>query len=105
MGYNQHDSQELATYLLDALHANTNLVLKRTSVENSEQGKNELDKAATEKTWDFHLKHEDSIMLESCMGTVKDVLNVLERTVVDDLQHLILSCTYLSQFLVHWHEH
>ena len=37
MGYDQHDSQEFATYLLDALHEDTNRVLKKPYIEKPEQ--------------------------------------------------------------------
>jgi len=71
MGYSQHDSQELATYLLDALHEDTNRVLKRPYVENPEQGEDEPDEEAAEKAWGLYLKREDSRVLESFMGQVK----------------------------------
>ena len=37
IGYNQHDSQEFATYLLDALHEDTNRISKKPYVEKPEQ--------------------------------------------------------------------
>lgn len=39
IGYDQHDSQELATYLLDALHEDTNLVTNKPYVEKTEKKK------------------------------------------------------------------
>ncbi len=71
MGYNQHDSQELATYLLDALHEDTNRVSKKPYVEKPEQGEDECDEEAANKAWALHLKREDSRVLESFMGQVK----------------------------------
>ena len=71
MGYDQHDSQELATYLLDALHEDTNRVTKKPYVEKPEQGEDEPDDVAAEKAWDLHLRREDSRVLESFMGQVK----------------------------------
>ena len=56
MGYDQHDSQELATYLLDALHEDTNRVTKKPYVEKPEQGENESDAAAADTAWKSHLR-------------------------------------------------
>jgi ubiquitin carboxyl-terminal hydrolase 4/11 len=71
VGYDQHDSQELATYLLDALHEDTNRVTKKPYVEKPEQGETETDEVAAEKAWNSHLKREDSKVLENFMGQVK----------------------------------
>lgn len=71
MGYDQHDSQELATYLLDALHEDTNRVTKKPYVEKPEKGEEEPDEVAAKKSWDLHLKREDSRVLENFMGQVK----------------------------------
>lgn len=79
MGYDQHDSQELATYLLDALHEDTNRVTKKPYVERPEQGENESDKDAASKAWQLHLKREDSRILESFMGQVKSRVQCCEE--------------------------
>jgi ubiquitin C-terminal hydrolase len=71
MGYNQHDSQELATYLLDALHEDTNRISKKPYVEKPEQGENEPDYDAANRAWDLHLKREDSRVMDNFMGQVK----------------------------------
>lgn len=71
MGYNQHDSQELATYLLDALHEDTNRVSKKPYVEKPEQKQGQTDEEAADQAWELHLKREDSRVLESFMGQVK----------------------------------
>ena len=71
VGYDQHDSQELATYLLDALHEDTNRVTKKPYVEKPEQGETETDDIAADKAWNLHLKREDSKVLENFMGQVK----------------------------------
>ena len=71
LGYDQHDSQELATYLLDALHEDTNRVTKKPYVEKPEQGEDEPDYTAAMKAWDSHRQREDSRVLESFMGQVK----------------------------------
>jgi len=71
LGYDQHDSQELATYLLDALHEDTNRVTKKPYIEKPEQGESEPDDIAADKAWDLHLQREDSRVLEHFMGQVK----------------------------------
>ncbi len=71
LGYDQHDSQELATYLLDALHEDTNRVTKKPYVEKPEQGEDEPDDIAAKKAWEFHLQREDSRVLENFVGQVK----------------------------------
>ncbi len=74
VGYDQHDSQELATYLLDALHEDTNRVTKKPYIEIPEQGEDEPDGVAADKAWTLHLQREDSRVLESFMGQVKSRL-------------------------------
>mmetsp|Transcript_29454 Transcript_29454/g.53955 ORF Transcript_29454/g.53955 Transcript_29454/m.53955 type:complete len:1303 (-) Transcript_29454:233-4141(-) len=71
IGYDQHDSQELATYLLDALHEDTNRVVKKPYVEKPEQGEDESDDVAAQKAWDVHLQRDNSHVLENFMGQVK----------------------------------
>jgi len=79
VGYDQHDSQELATYLLDALHEDTNRVTKKPYVENPEQGENQLDADAADTAWKMHLRREDSRVLENFMGQVKSRLECCEE--------------------------
>jgi ubiquitin carboxyl-terminal hydrolase 4/11/15 len=71
VGYDQHDSQELATYLLDALHEDTNLVTKKPYVEKPEQKDTESDQEAADNAWELHLKRENSKVLENFMGQIK----------------------------------
>ena len=79
MGYDQHDSQELATYLLDALHEDTNRVTKKPYIEKPEQGEDEPDEVAANKAWALHLQREDSQVLENFMGQVKSRLECCEE--------------------------
>ena len=78
MGYDQHDSQELATYLLDALHEDTNRVTRKPYVEKPEQGEDEPDEVAATKAWSLHLQREDSRILENFMGQVKSRVQCCE---------------------------
>lgn len=71
VGYDQHDSQEFATYLLDALHEDTNRVTKKPYVEKPEKDEDESDNVAAKNAWDLHLQREDSRVLENFMGQIK----------------------------------
>ena len=71
IGYDQHDSQELATYLLDALHEDTNRVTKKPYIEKPEQKVDESDEEAAAKAWDIHLQREDSFVTRTFVGQVK----------------------------------
>mmetsp|Transcript_19097 Transcript_19097/g.26884 ORF Transcript_19097/g.26884 Transcript_19097/m.26884 type:complete len:1237 (-) Transcript_19097:844-4554(-) len=71
IGYDQHDSQELATYLLDALHEDTNRISKKPYIEKPEQGEDESDEEAATKAWNLHLKRENSRVLQNFMGQIK----------------------------------
>ncbi len=74
VGYDQHDSQELAIYLLDALHEDTNRVRKKPYVINPEQSPAETDDDAAKKAWDVHLQREDSFVVHNFMGQIKSRL-------------------------------
>jgi len=71
MGYDQHDSQEFAGFLLDALHEDTNRIIKKPYVEKPEQGDGETDDEAAKRAWDAHLMRENSRILETCVGQGK----------------------------------
>ena len=71
LGYDQHDSQEFATYLLDALHEDTNRITKKPYIEKPEQKDDETDDVAADIAWKLHLRREDSRVLENFMGQVK----------------------------------
>ena len=74
VGYDQHDSQELATFLLDALHEDTNRVTSKPYVEKPEKGEDETDDQAAARAWELHLRREDSHILESFVGQIKSRL-------------------------------
>ena len=71
MGYDQHDSQELASYLLDALHEDTNRITKKPYVEKPERKEGEADDDAAKRAWDAHLMRENSRILEAFVGQGK----------------------------------
>ena len=74
VGYDQHDSQELAIYLLDALHEDMNRIRKKPYVEKPEQGEEESDVEAAAKAWLAHKQREDSAIQENFMGLIKSRL-------------------------------
>lgn len=73
MGYDQHDSQELATYLLDILHEDCNRVLSKPYIEKPEKQDEigETDEQASAKAWALHKRREDSRILDFFMGQIK----------------------------------
>jgi ubiquitin carboxyl-terminal hydrolase 4/11 len=71
VGYDQHDSQELASYLLDALHEDTNRVTVKPYVEKPEQEEGESDEHASAKALSLHEKREDSYIHRLFVGQVK----------------------------------
>ena len=79
MGYDQHDSQELATYLLDALHEDCNRITTKPYIEKPEQTVDETDQQASDKAWELHLQREDSHILEYFMGQVKSRVQCNQR--------------------------
>jgi ubiquitin carboxyl-terminal hydrolase 4/11/15 len=80
IGYDQHDSQEFAAFLLDALHEDTNRVSKKPFVEKGEQREDETDEEASNIAWALHLKREDSRVLENFMGQVKSRVQCCKET-------------------------
>lgn len=95
MGYDQHDSQEFATYLLDALHEDTNRITKKPYIEKPEQEENESDDVAANKAWNLHLQREDSHVLENFMGQIKSRLECCEET-CNRVSTTFDPCMYLS---------
>lgn len=71
MGYDQHDSQELASYLLDALHEDTNRVTVKPYVEKPEQEDGESDEHASAKALSLEQMREDSYIHRLFVGQVK----------------------------------
>lgn len=65
IGYDQHDCQELATYLLDALHEDCNLIEKKPYVEKPEKKESETDADAAEIAWKAHMKRENSYIVDN----------------------------------------
>jgi ubiquitin carboxyl-terminal hydrolase 4/11/15 len=78
-GYDQHDSQEFVTYLLDILHEDTNRISKKPYIEKPEQGENETDEEAANKAWQLSLERDSSHILDFFMGQLKSRLQCCEE--------------------------
>lgn len=83
VGYDQHDSQELCAYVLDALHEDTNRVKKRRGLsiyaEEKEREETEVenlieDKIWAEKAWTRRMERDDSDISGYFVGQIKSRL-------------------------------
>ena len=70
LGYNQHDSQELLSYLLDGLHEDLNRVISKPYVESIDY-KGETDEVFGFENWKNFLKRNQSIIVDLFMGQYK----------------------------------
>ena len=72
-GYQQHDSQELLSFLLDGLHEDLNRVKTkpyRDRPETQEKG----DVQFSEDLWNYHKERNDSIIVDWFQGQLKSTL-------------------------------
>ncbi|CAM9804058.1 unnamed protein product, partial [Discosporangium mesarthrocarpum] len=69
-GYQQQDSQELMSFLLDGLHEDLNRVHKKPYVEAVESG-GRPDAVVAEESWRRYLMRNDSIIVDKCMGLLR----------------------------------
>ncbi len=79
VGYDQHDSQELCAYVLDALHEDTNRVGANRRVPTTEkvdeEGDQECDDCiAADKAWEERRTRDDSDVSEYFLGQIKSRL-------------------------------
>lgn len=72
-GYQQHDSQELLTFLLDGLHEDLNRIKKKPYIilrDSDGRPDNEVAKEA----WDNYLKRNDSVIIDFFHGLLKSTV-------------------------------
>ena len=69
-GYQQHDSHELLSYLLDGLHEDLNLVKKKPYVEAPDYEGQPIEQWAKE-SWDRYLLRNRSVLVDLFMGQFK----------------------------------
>eukprot|EP00002_Diphylleia_rotans_P020272 TRINITY_DN3937_c0_g1_i2.p1 TRINITY_DN3937_c0_g1~~TRINITY_DN3937_c0_g1_i2.p1 ORF type:complete len:708 (-),score=130.67 TRINITY_DN3937_c0_g1_i2:126-2249(-) len=76
-GSQQHDSQELLSYLLDGLHEDLNRILKKPYVEAIEKGDLDDDVVA-QLSWENHLKRNDSVVVDFFQGQYRSYVQCPE---------------------------
>jgi hypothetical protein len=77
IGFQQQDSQELLSYLLDGLHEDLNRILKKPYIEITDDD-TKTDEELAKETWDIYLKRNNSVIVDLFHGLVKSTLNCLE---------------------------
>uniref|UniRef100_A0A0K8SJI5 Ubiquitin carboxyl-terminal hydrolase n=1 Tax=Lygus hesperus TaxID=30085 RepID=A0A0K8SJI5_LYGHE len=69
-GCQQHDSQELPTFLLDGLHEDLNRIKQKPYTTINDDSDRE-DKILAQEAWDRHRKRNDSIIVDTFHGLLK----------------------------------
>jgi ubiquitin carboxyl-terminal hydrolase 4/11/15 len=69
-GYQQHDSSELLSFLLDGLHEDLNRVLKKPATE-SVDSKGREDAIVAKESWDRHMMRNQSVIVDKFQGQLK----------------------------------
>jgi len=72
-GYDQHDSQEFLSFLLDGLHEDLNRVKKKPYVATVESNGRE-DLIVSKEAWEAHKKRNDSIIVDLFQGQLKSTV-------------------------------
>ena len=75
MGYNQQDSQEMLSFLIDGIHEDLNQALKPKSTDLNETGLSEGEIA--EKYWEKHLERNKSIIVDQMHGQYRSEVTCL----------------------------
>ena len=73
-GYNQHDSGELITYLLDGLHEDLNKIKKKPYVETKDYD-GRPDNIIAKEQWNQYLLRNKSKLVEIMYGQYRSVLD------------------------------
>lgn len=72
-GYNQHDSQEFLSFLLDGLHEDLNRVKSKPYIA-IKDAEGRPDEEVAEEYWRNHLARNDSIIVDLCQGQYQSTL-------------------------------
>ena len=72
-GYQQQDSQELLTFLLDGLHEDLNRIKKKPYIEMKDCENRPDDEIAAE-AWENYKKRNDSVILDLFHGLLKSTV-------------------------------
>ncbi|XP_072569144.1 ubiquitin carboxyl-terminal hydrolase 11 isoform X1 [Paramormyrops kingsleyae] len=73
LGYQQHDSQELLSFLLDGLHEDLNRVKNKEYIE-LRDADGRPDQAVAEEAWRNHRRRNDSVIVDIFHGLFKSTL-------------------------------
>ncbi|XP_055366418.1 ubiquitin carboxyl-terminal hydrolase 11 isoform X2 [Betta splendens] len=73
LGYQQHDSQELLSFLLDGLHEDLNRVKNKEYIE-LRDADGRLDQEVAEEAWRNHRRRNDSVIVDTFHGLFKSTL-------------------------------
>jgi len=77
-GYNQQDSQEFMSFLLDGLHEDLNLVKKKPYSDKEDDDGVTNDVTLAEKQWNYYLARNQSRIQQIFHGQIKSVVTCLE---------------------------
>ncbi|KAH6830170.1 ubiquitin-specific protease 8 [Perilla frutescens var. hirtella] len=72
-GYNQHDSQEFLSFLLDGLHEDLNRVKRKPYIQAKEEN-GRPDEEVADEYWENHLSRNDSVIVDLCQGQYRSSL-------------------------------
>lgn len=72
-GYQQHDSQELLSFLLDGLHEDLNRIKKKPYIEMKDHH-GRPDEQISVESWENHKKRNDSIIVDLFQGQFRSTL-------------------------------
>ena len=73
-GYQQQDSQELISFILDGLHEDLNRIQKKPAT-NPVEAKGREDSVVAQESWDVHKLRNDSIIVDKFQGQLKSTLH------------------------------
>lgn len=73
LGYQQHDSQELLSFLLDGLHEDLNRVKNKEYIE-LRDADGRPDQEVAEEAWRNHQRRNDSVIVDTFHGLFKSTL-------------------------------
>ena len=77
-GYQQHDSHELLSFLLDAIHEDLNRVKKKESTEAPEHDGSKDDNEVAREAWEIHLKRNRSVVVDHFQGQLRSEATCLK---------------------------
>lgn len=73
-GYQQQDSQEFMSFLLDGIHEDLNRVQKKPYTEVVEGDGTKPDSQVAQEAWRRHLQRNDSVVVDRCQGLLRSHL-------------------------------